>query len=116
MEVIYGRYDARAYLTAVIRAMGNAMHLKTSAIMLLENTDNAVTDRMALEVCGQIGNLDLARPLSRQRTNRLRLRHLLPDEVASVFMLPRGTDRQAHESKRRDDALRGRNLRLDDRQ
>src|SRR5205823_12635827 len=116
MEVINGRYDARAYFTAVIRRMGNAMHLKPSAIVLLENTRDAMANGMAAEVGRQIGNLDLVRAPSRQRADRRHLRHVPPDKMASALKLPCWTARQTQESKWRNDALRGRNLLLDDRQ
>jgi hypothetical protein len=41
MEVIDGRRNARACFAAVIRTIGNAVHLKTRAIMLLENARDA---------------------------------------------------------------------------
>src|SRR6266700_1432151 len=116
MEVINGRCDARACFTAIIYAMGNAMHLKTSAIVLLDHPHDAMANRMAAEVGRQIGNLDLVRAPSRQRANWRHLRHLPPDKVASARKLPGWTDRQTQESKRRNDPLRGRNLLLDHRQ
>src|SRR2546429_1471033 len=50
MEVITGRCDARACFTAIIHAMGNAMHLKTSAIVLLDHTHDAMANRMAARI------------------------------------------------------------------
>src|SRR5215813_13534684 len=116
MDMIKGRHDARAYCTAVIHGMGNAMHLKTAAIVLLENTHNAMANGMAAEVGRQIGNLDLVRAPSRQRANRRHPRPLVPDKVASAHQLRCWTDRQTEESKRRNDILRSRNLLLNDRQ
>src|SRR6266700_520795 len=116
MEVINGRCDARAYFGAVIHAMGNAMHLKTSAIVLLEHTHDAMANRMAAEVGRQIGNLDLVRAPSRQWANWRHLRHLPSDKVASALKMLWWTDRQHEESKRRNDRLRSCKFLLDDRQ
>src|SRR5262249_2593384 len=110
MKGIDGSRDARAYRTAVIRGMANAMHLKAAAVVLLENTHDAMANGMAAEVGRQIGNLDLVRAPSRQWANRRRPGPLVSDKVASAFKLRGRTDGQTEENKRRNDTFRSRNL------
>src|SRR6266545_3432737 len=107
MEVINGCRDTSACFAAVIRTVGNAMHLEASAVVLLQNAHDAITNGMAAEISRQISHLDLVRPRLLQRTDRRHLGQLPPDEVASALELPRRTDGQRQQIEWWNDRLCG---------